>query len=49
MSLECQKVWIQIGPDNLSGLIWIQTVCKCYQQATPVVKELIHIVNHFIE
>ena len=24
-------VWIKIRPDNLSGLIWVQTVCKCYQ------------------
>ena len=26
--LECQTVWIQIRPDILSGLIWVQTVCK---------------------
>ena len=25
---ECKKVWIQIRPDVLSGLIWVQTVCK---------------------
>ena len=25
---ECQTVWIQIRPDILSRLIWIQTVCK---------------------
>ena len=31
---ECQTVWIQIRPDVLSGLIWIQTVCKGYQQTT---------------
>ena len=24
----------QIRPDILLGLIWVQTVCKCYQQAT---------------
>ena len=29
---ECQAVWIQIRPDILSGLIWVQTVCKSYQQ-----------------
>ena len=29
---ECQTVWIQIKPDIMSGLIWIQTVCKGYQQ-----------------
>ena len=34
---ECQTVWIQIRPpDTLSGLIWFQTVCKGYQQATNV-------------
>ena len=27
-------VWIQIRPDVLSGLIWVQTVCKDLQQAT---------------
>ena len=31
---ECQTDWIQIRPDNLSGLIWVQTVCKGYQQTT---------------
>ena len=25
---ECQTVWIQIRPDEMSGLIWFQTVCK---------------------
>ena len=35
MPLECQTVWIQIRPDNLSGLIWVQSVCKGYQQTTP--------------
>ena len=25
---ECQTVWIQTRPDILSGLIWVQTVCK---------------------
>ena len=29
---QCQTVWIQIRPDVLLGLIWVQTVCKCYQQ-----------------
>ena len=38
--LECQTVWIQIRPDTLSGLIWFQTVCKGYQQMTPVGKKL---------
>ena len=30
--LECQTVWIQIRQDILSGLIWVQTVCRGYQQ-----------------
>ena len=37
--LECRAVWIQIRPDILSGLIWIQTVCKDYLQTTLVDKE----------
>ena len=31
---ECQTVQIQIKTDILSVLIWVQTVCKGYQQAT---------------
>ena len=31
---ECQTVWVQKRPDVLSGLIWIQTVCKDHQQTT---------------
>ena len=38
MPSECQIVWVQIRPDVLSGLIWVQTVCKGYQQTTPVGK-----------
>ena len=37
---QCQTVWIQIRPDILAGLIWVQTVCKGYQQMTLVGKEL---------
>ena len=29
---ECQTVWIKIRPDIMSGLIWVQTFCKGYQQ-----------------
>ena len=36
---ECQTAWIQIRQDILSGLIWVQTVCKDYQQRTLVGKE----------
>ena len=31
---ECQTVWTQIRTDILSVLIWVQTVCKGYQQTT---------------
>ena len=37
---QCQTVWIQIRPDMWSGLIWIQTICKGYQQTTLGGKEL---------
>ena len=33
---ECQKDQTQIRPEILSGLIWVQTVCKGYQQMTKV-------------
>ena len=41
---ECQTVWIQIRPDILLCLIWVQTVCKCYQQTTLVSKDLMLIL-----
>ena len=28
--------WIQIRPDVLLGLVWVQSVCKCYEQTTLV-------------
>ena len=31
---ECQTDWIQIRPDILSDLIWVQIVCKSYWQTT---------------
>ena len=31
---ESQTLWTQIRPDILSGLIWVQTVCKDYQHMT---------------
>ena len=34
--LECQRIWIQVRTDVLSDLIWVQTVCKGYQQMTKV-------------
>ena len=43
---ECRTVWIQIRPDILSGLIWVQTVYKDYQQTELAWKELI---VHFID
>ena len=35
---ECQTVLILIRPDLMSGLIWVKTVCKGYQQTTLVDK-----------
>ena len=32
---ECHTVWIQIRPDSLSGLIWVQTVCKRFSGDNP--------------
>ena len=40
ISSECLTVWIRIRPDILSGLIWVQTVCKDYQHTTLVDKKL---------
>ena len=44
---ECQTVWIQIRPDVLSGLIWVQTVCKGFQQTTLVGNELMIVIYFF--
>ena len=41
----CQTVWIQIRPDNLLGLIWVQTIRKGYLQTRLIGKELIHSLN----
>ena len=44
----CQTVWIQNRPDLLSGLIWVQTICKGHKQTTLVgkcLKESIWICN----
>ena len=38
--LECQTVWIQIRTDIMSVLIWIQIVCKAYQQLAHASKQL---------
>ena len=38
---ECLTDWIQIRPDVSSGLIWVQSVCKGYEQTTLVDNELI--------
>ena len=36
---ECQSVWNQIRFNILSGLIWVQTVCKSYQEMALVGKD----------
>ena len=45
ISEVCQAVWIQIIPDVLSGLIWVQIVCKGNQQTTLVSKEFMTTVQ----
>ena len=40
---ECQTVWIQIRTDVLLVLIWVQTVCKGYQQATKHIISGLHV------
>ena len=40
MPSEWQTVWIQFRPVILSGLIWVLTDCKGYQQTTLGVTEL---------
>ena len=37
---KCQKIRIKIKPDDLLGLIWVQTVCKDYQQTTKVASSI---------
>ena len=37
---KCQTVWTLIRPRRIASLIWVQTVCKGYQQKTMVDKEL---------
>ena len=34
ISSDCQTLWIQIRPNILLGLIWVQTFCKGYQQTS---------------
>ena len=45
ISEVCQAVWIQIIPDVLSGLFWVQIVCKGNQQTTLVSKEFMTTVQ----
>ena len=46
ISSECQTHCIQIRPYVLFGLIWVQNVCKIYQQTTLGDKELNKIANY---
>ena len=38
-TMQLLIVWIQVRPDILSVLIWVQTICKGYQKATLLGKE----------
>ena len=44
---ESQTVWTQTRTDVLSVLIWVQIVCKCYQQTTRVngIAKLVPIIS----
>ena len=37
---KCQTVWIQIKPNILSCLIWVQLICKGYQRPTLVSRQI---------
>ena len=37
---KCQTDWIQIRPNILSVLFWVQSVCKDYEQMTLEDKDL---------
>ena len=43
---ECQTDWIHIRPNILSGLVWVQTVWKGYQQMKLESKELSSFFTH---
>ena len=46
-TIRVSNIWIQIRTDVLSVLIWIQTVCKGYQQKTKVAasKERVNVIR----
>ena len=44
----CQTVWIQIRSDILSGLIWVQIVCKDHQQMTKFTADRQRVNMHII-
>ena len=41
---ECQTDWFQIRPDIFSGLIWVQSVSKGYEQMTQESNELTKLI-----
>ena len=45
---ECQTDWNQIRPDILSGLIWIQSVCKSYQQNKDLMQTTVENSGHIV-
>ena len=47
---ECQTVWTHIRIDILSVLIWVQTVCKGYQQMTklPLAGKELRYISHIM-
>ena len=43
---ECQTFWVQVRPDIWSGLVWVQTDCKSYQQMTLGDKRVSRCLGH---
>ena len=41
---QCQTVWTQIRSDIMLDLIWVQTVCKDYQQKTLAIRRVFFVV-----
>ena len=43
------EVWIQMRPAIMSGLVWVQTVCKSYQQKAKVATSSWRMKHHIIK
>ena len=45
---ECQTVWTHIRPDILSGLMWVQTVCECYQAEDDISRQRVTTTRKYL-